>query len=186
MATALVSEISQYEINRLCWKKIRLWQVAFWMFFPEQAWHLHYSHQWHQYLASTPRSSLWSSTCFLEQGAMFPQVRPVPTSLLLNSSERWWVVFYYMHASWIQCLVLYPSIIEDTSSLRYLCCGESDDRLCGGAAGSNSSGDEHQFVWGSRLWGPEDWCGLGCSTSLRNCYGETKAQRLLFDQKYTS
>lgn len=68
-----------------------------------------------------------------------------------------------------------PQTEWDTRSpptLRHICSGKLDDWFCGGAAGSHTSGDEHQSGGSSRVWGPEDWRGLGCGAPLRNYHGK--------------
>ncbi len=172
------------------------------MSFPKQAWPLLYSHPWHQYLASTPPSSLWSSICFLAQVATCPQVRHLlyileKHSILVNRGDV--VAIWTLYYNWLHYLVHAPSarcqvsvitfsVVTEMIGLfvRYVCCGESDDWLRGGAAGSHSSGDELKFVWGSWVWGSEDWSGLSCSTPLRNYHGETAVQSRWIKHKVTN
>lgn len=149
--------------------------------YPQQAWPLLYSHLWHQYLAFTRPSSLWSSICFLAQVDTCPQVRTNFHIAFLNM----WTILWIVTSSHADIFISMPSASYhvlysgDGSILRYLCCGESDDGLCGGAAGSHSSGDELHFVCCSWVWGPEDWSGLSCSVPLRNYYGKTEKVRML-------
>lgn len=66
----------------------------------------------------------------------------------------------------------------DASPLRDVCCGESDDRLGGGAAGSHPSGDELEFVWSGWVGGPADRSGLGRGAPLRDYHGKTQDEAL--------
>ena len=58
----------------------------------KQAWPLLYSHPWHQYLAFTRPSSLWSSICFLAQVDTCPQVR---THVRMTSLNMWTILWIF-------------------------------------------------------------------------------------------
>lgn len=151
--------------------------------FHKQAWPLLYSHLCHRYLVFTPPSSLWSSIWFLAQVAMCPQVRfnIHIISLVKHYKHHSSIISYYkflhylIHAFWTQdqvSVIMFFHCYWDARSFhRYLCCGESDDWVCSGAAGSHTSGNELNLVWSDWLWSSEDWSGLSCSTTLRNYYG---------------
>lgn len=143
-------------------------KMSSWMSFSKQAWPLLYSRLWRQYLAFTPPSSLCSCICVLAQVATCPQVMFAFT-YMFNILDKL-SIYDWKKQGWRLCHM--DSSYWFMSPLRHLCCGEFDDRLCGGAVGSHSSGDELKLVCSGWVWGPKDRSGLSCGTPFRNHSGK--------------
>lgn len=137
-----------YNEDRNEFMKIFIWISS------NQAWPSLCSHLWHPYLASTPPSSPCSSTCVSAQVATSPQV-----------PHGFYLIDRALDDPQTVCKMLVPPS-------RHFCSGELDDWFGGGAAGSHTSGDEHQSAGSSWVWGPEDRRGLGRGPSLRNYHGK--------------